>query len=234
MQYQEMDSQETSTDILYDILYSLQSEKYEPGGIFTIGGQAGTYQIKSPFNTECEYSVVSITSSSPVATPGTFALSASNPSLVAPTATSLNLGAVATGGEGNPLNGIVGWISSSSPLDYSAIWLPLGQGVYIYLAVAPGASNTIVASIAFRRVYVHAIPDVPRQYAHTHSMAQSRRSIRMVPGSSKQVSGFAAQYPNRERQREYFMHNPTPYNQDVENMNPLTPDTVSYRGRRGR
>lgn len=40
----------------------LNSDEYESGGIWTVGGPAGNYLIRSPFNTECEWAVHDINS----------------------------------------------------------------------------------------------------------------------------------------------------------------------------
>lgn len=197
-------------DTLEDILYSLQSQRYEPGGYFTIGGVAGTYQLKSPFNTECEYSIVTVSATS---TGGNFAISQSNPTLLAPTTTS-SYGLATQGSESsNPLEGIAGYASGSAPLFYGNVWVPLGRGVFIYMNVT--GSNPILATIAFRRAYSHLIPDRVRHLApSTHSRPYSRRSIRMLESLSKQSSGFEAQYPQRKDGRETYHHEAIPWEQD--------------------
>ena len=94
---------EETKELLLGILHALQEEKYESGGIFTIGGGTGTYQLKSPFNTECEYAVLSIDTNS--TTISSFAISTGNPSITAPGtgSTVINYGALALGSEsGNP------------------------------------------------------------------------------------------------------------------------------------
>lgn len=47
--------------LLQHILDALESDTYEYSDPFTIGGATGQYQIASPYNTECEWSIVSAT-----------------------------------------------------------------------------------------------------------------------------------------------------------------------------
>src|SRR5215831_4139261 len=215
--------QSTPDDTLADILYSLQSQQYEPGGIFTIGGATGLYQLKSPFNTECEYTLVCVD------TDGTslssFAFSGSNPSITAPPTTGSvqNYGAVALGSEGgNPLEGIVGFINSTGNNVYPALWVPMGRGAILYFYANPiGANTGVYCTIAFRRSYVHMLPERVRTLApSTHSRPYSRRNIRMLDGLSKQYSGFDAQYPTLEGGHERYNHSEIPWEQDPKGANP--------------
>jgi hypothetical protein len=199
-------------ELLQNILYSLETEKYEPGGIFTIGGGNGTYAVKSPWNTECEFCIVAVTTS--VGTGAPYTISSSNSLASAPT-TSTSLGAVSTGGEGNVFEGISGYASTGSVSNMIGYWLPLGRGAYVYLNCTPGASNVLFANIAFRRVYTHLIAFTPAQSPATYNRPTSRRGIRAVEHFSKQVSGFVAQYPEREGGKETYTHVEIPFSQNT-------------------
>jgi len=216
-------------ELLSEILYSLQSEKYEYGGIFTIGGPTGTYMIKSPWNTECEFSIVGITTSAN--TGSAFTISSSNPIVTVPTITT-SFAAQSLGVDSNnPLDGISGFTTNSSDMFYGRIWQPLGRGAFIYATVNPGVNQACLINIAFRRLFVHLIPETVRTLAPTtHTRPQSRRAIRTIPGVSQQVAGFAAQYPQRDRRgREYYQHENTPWEEDAKSSS-----TVIHGQRRGR
>ena len=214
---QDMQQNGTSDDTLQDILYSLQSQQYEPGGIFTIGGATGLYQLKSPWNTECEYALLTVDTNS--TTFSTFAFSSSNPSLTAPPTSGnpLNLGSLSQGSEAsNPLEGYIGYVNGTSPNEYSPIWVPMGRGAILYFATnVGGANNGVYASVAFRRSYAHLLPDRVRHLApSTHSRPYSRRNIRILDGLSKQYSGYDAQYPQRAGGKETYEHEEIPWEQD--------------------
>jgi hypothetical protein len=119
-------------------------------------------------------------------------------------------------------------------LSYPPIWQPLGRGAIIYFAtIASGVNNAVYANIAFRRAYMHQIPDKPRQNSSRHQPIVSRRSIRMIEGLSLQHSGYKNMYPERVGGQEHYTHTDVPATQDVSNLNPLTHE-AGIRGRRGR
>lgn len=225
-------SEQNGMDVLRSILYTLQASQYETGGLFTIGGVAGTYFIKSPFNTESEYCVLAITSSN--ATAGSFALSSSNPNLIVPVATSASFSPTTQGSdEANAYDGMLGWVTATSPATYSDVWLPLGRGAYLYFKVAPGANNSIFAQIAFRRSYAQVIPELPRQQSRTHNIVGSRRALRIEAAQNAQGAGYQAQYPDLQYHQQSYKHEEIPQSQDPQNLNPLTPDAFRlYRARR--
>lgn len=210
LQQQAPGAPQEQDDTLADILFSLQSQLYEPGGYFTIGGPTGTYMLKSPFNTECEYSVVVVDAN---VAGGQFSISSSNPATLAPASTS-TFGLASQGSEGsNPLEGIAGFVGVN-PNFYGNIWTPLGRGVTIYMNVTGSAS--VLATISFRRAYMHLLPDRARHLPPaTHTRPYSRRNIRMIEGMSKQYSGYDAQYPTRQDGKETYSHEAIPWEQDA-------------------
>lgn len=217
-------------DTLSDILYSLQSQRYEMGGVFTVGGGTGLYMIKSPFNTECEVSLITVSTNN--ATVSSFAFSPANPSLTAPptSTTVVSLGAIAGGSEGgNPLEGTSGFVQSSAPYNRGDIWVPMGRGAILYFAVNTGANTIVYAQVGFRRSYAHTLPDGVRVPPATQGRAYNRRSIRVLDGLSKQYSGFDAQYPTLEGGKEQYTHNEIPWEQ-----NPQAATTTTGIRRRNR
>ena len=197
-------------DLLQDIRDTLGVDTYEPGGYFTIGGGPGTYVVKSPFNTECEFLISSITTSS--TTPIGYAVSNSNPSLLAPTHNTTVFGALATGGEGNAYEGVAGFIGAGGDITFIQ-WQPLGRNGYIYFTNNVASTDSVFCTIAFRRTAIRNIPDVPRQRPLTHTHPMSRRPLRMMNALSKQYSGYESQYP-----RPYgtnYEHEEIPETQDT-------------------
>lgn len=225
--YSTMIDQE-SISFLEEIAGIMVGEQYEPGGLFTIGGTAGTYQIKSPYNTECEFSIISLSAS--VATGASFAISSSNPTVTAPTITT-QYGLASLGTEqGNPYEGVAGFCTSSSQNAYANIWLPLGRGALIYVNVAPTASNVVYATLAFRRSLYKYIPNAPRMAPSTHTRPASRRPMRMMYALSKQVAGFEQQYSGGKYGE--YEHEPIPESQDLKST--VTPSHTSRNSGRGR
>lgn len=208
-------------DTLSDILYSLQSQRYEQGGIFTIGGATGTYMLKSPYNTECEVCLLAVTTNN--ASPSSFGYSPANPGITAPatSTTVINLGQIAGGSEGgNPLESTFGFVQVTAPYMRGEIWVPLGRGAIIYFAVNTGANTAVYANIGFRRSYAHRIPEGFNGVSPaTHSRPYSRRNLRVLDGLSKQYSGYDAQYPQRAGGRETYNHNEIPWEQDPSGQN---------------
>lgn len=60
--FDESVNEDTFLKCLQRIEASINSDKYEPGGIWTVGGPAGTYTLHTPYNTECEWSIFDINS----------------------------------------------------------------------------------------------------------------------------------------------------------------------------
>ena len=200
-------------DLLQDILDSSLSDKYEPGGVFTIGGGTGTYAIKTPFNTEAEWSVV-FASTTGNAGDCNIVVSASNPTVLANPASTYGL--LSGGGEGN--NAFEGWAlhvtsTGASPIEY---WSPLGRGGTVYASIVSVTGSAFI-QVAFRRLMQKYIPNKPRIAPTTHSHVQSRRPLRMLESLSKQMSGFEQQYPTLGAKTP-FEHEPIPLDQDVENI----------------
>lgn len=215
---------EETKKYLAELAYYQQTAQYEAGGIFTIGGNAGNYMLKSPFNTECEYKVVAISSSGSAAP---FALTVGNPSqlFMALTATSLGLQSQGTENS-NPLEGIAGVVGNGGVITTQE-WIPLGKGVVIYFSINPAANQVIMANIAFRRSLYRLIPETPRLSPATHTHPQSRRELRMLHSLSAEMSGFEQQYPTRQGSYgEDYTHEIIPETQDT-----MSGGGTGYRGR---
>jgi hypothetical protein len=218
---------EESKTTLENILNVLLNQDYEPGGIFTIGGGAGTYILKSPWNTECEFQVTSVTTSQ--ATGVGYAVSGSNPTIAAPVKNTTAYGALVNGGEGNALDGVAGFISAGAPASFTQ-WIPLGRGAYIYFSAGVAGGDSMLCSLSFRRSTRKFIPMVPQELPHTHNYVLSRRPIRMIDSLSKQLSGFEAQYPELSGvPRKPYEHEEIPYTQDTD---PIINTTGDYYAKR--
>ena len=55
------------------------SDDYEISDPYTIGGATGLYTVRSPYNTECEWSIISVTGLGSLASAATFAVGSKNP-----------------------------------------------------------------------------------------------------------------------------------------------------------
>lgn len=195
----------------------LASDEYESGGCWTIGGQGApgtTFMVKSPWNTEAEWKLVSITSTVGASSTPVIVVSASNPISSVPAKGTGSFGALSAGGEGNAFEGIMVCANNGAPL-FPLEWQPLGRGAYVYFTSNCQNTDSIFALIAFRRKLDHAIPTPPRRKPHTHTQPQSRRGARTF------MAGFEAQYPH-----DKYIHEEIPVTQDtaaignVENMTP--------------
>lgn len=179
--------------LLECILDRLESDEYESGPIYTVGGGPGTYQLRSPYNTECEYLPVG---AQLAATSGNGLVVITNNNAGMNTFTlGTSLGLVSSGSDmNNAFEGIVLPTSTTqSPLMAVDHWQPLGRGAALYIYVTGTASY---AYIALRRRIDKYIPQMERMFPKTHSSPQSRRALRQLPAASNFAAGFESQYPD--------------------------------------
>lgn len=181
----------------------LSSDDYENGSVVTIGGGSGNYMVKSPYNTECEFTVLGAFATTGA---GIVVLSSSNSSLSLPSLTgTTSYGLVSAGGEGNNVfEGYVLPISSTQSPVLIDHWQPLGKGVYIYANISTAVNTSAFVMVAFRRKLDRAIPNAPLRKPHTHSQPTSRR------GNRNFMQGFEAQYPH-----DKYVHEEIPETQDT-------------------
>lgn len=211
---QPSEDEESILSVLQDIRSALAGESYEPLGHWTIGGGPGTYQIKTPTNTECEFKLASLTTTQ--STPHGYIVSVANPTIIAPVINTVSYGLLTQGSEGsNPYDGFAGFVQATQDVTSEA-WQPLGRGVIVYFNHGATAGQSCLLTIAFRRAYLHVLPNKPRMQPHTHTHPQSRRPLRMMTALSEQYSGYESQYP-----RPYgsnYDHNEIPESQDLGNI----------------
>lgn len=204
------------------------SDEYESGGLWTVGGVGAPgiiFTLRSPFNTECEWNCLSITTTSN--SNDSFAMSSSNPSILAfAKGLAPAMGALSGGSEANNgFEGILASISFQAPWNMGDIWLPLGRGAQLYFVSTVANTNNIFYTVAFRRSLVHVIPSPPRQKPQTHTHVQPRRAARTM------MEGFAAQqaYPGDNP----YQHQDLP-EQDTamarRGVMPLGPTSITHRG----
>lgn len=187
-----MDYDDNIIGILHAIEKRLLSDDYENGSILTVGGASGSYLIRSPYNTECEYAVMSVSAS------GTgFAIVSQAQGITIPDVSgATSYGALTTGGDNNPLEGIFINASTNSSKQPPLFWQPLGRGINLYVAINAQATFATFISVAFRRKLDRAIPRPPTRKPHTHTRPESRRGTRTF------MQGFEAQYPQSDYEHE--------------------------------
>lgn len=184
-----------TNDLLLRIANRLDSDEYEQGGIYTIGGGPGQYQLRSPYNTECEFLAIGAYLAA-TAGNGVVVISNNNANLNAFTL-GQPLGASANGSDmNNAFDGIVlptsATLNSLIAVDH---WQPLGRGANIYVYVTGTASYALVA-LRRRLDRSPVYSNAPRvNYPHTHSQRQSNRANRMLPAMSPMALGAEARYP---------------------------------------
>lgn len=163
----------------------LNSDEYEAGPVVTVGGAAGMYLARSPFNTECEYMVIAALMAATSGN-GSIVISASNPAIIAPTGT---YGLASSGEDNNAFDGYLLPVSTTQSPVLLEHWQPLGRGLNINVLVS---GTSAFALIAFRRKLDRAISSPPRRRAHTHSLPQSRRVSRNIAqaGHERYGQGF--------------------------------------------
>ena len=201
---------------LEQIAHSVSSDQYETSDPYTIGGATGNYQVSSPYNTECEWAIVSAMATGTLASAATFALGSKNPKQPTLSSTGADsFGNVATTGRdnNNALPAYVGALTSqASFITYQTEYLPLPSPSTVYLTTTTPASSEVLVTVIFRRKLDRTIPDKPRQQPQTHTHPQSRRAVRALAAQSPMVAGFANQYP---QEGVPYQHEGIPETQDT-------------------
>ncbi len=204
------------------------SDEYEISDPLTMGGATGQYVVPSPYHTECEWSVISVTGLGTLATPASFALGSKNPKQPALSTTGADtFGSVATSSpdNNNALPSYVGAVSSAAPFVTFGgdNYMPLPSPSYVYLTTTTPATSEVLVTIQFRRKLDRIIPEKPRTKPHTHTHVTSRRQQRTT------AQGFDAQYPEEGLA---YQHVGLP-EQDTgvakRGVFPLGPTTVTHR-----
>lgn len=172
------------TDILeclYAIRDAVSSDKYETLGIWTVGGGNGTYTLKSPVNTEAEWSIFNIS------VPGSCQILVSNnPAPNALAITGVTYGA-SGGNENNALEGlfIAYPAAQSGPPSNELYWQPLGRSSALTILISGLASQSAFVTIVWRRLLNRYIPAPARKAPVTHSLRLTDRPQRMLAGQSQ-------------------------------------------------
>jgi hypothetical protein len=184
------DIQMQQTALLRQILAALQSDQYEYSDPYTIGGPNGLYQLRTPWNTECEWWLVSVAGN--VNQNAIFSIGSKNPNQ--PT---INFGSgpsigLVSSGTDSAMNSFIGQLSvNSSMITYDRLFLPLAGNSLVYFNNQTTAGGVCYATIVFRRSYAIAIPDteyrsyrpqahkptVPRKDARTFVEALRENSL---------------------------------------------------------
>ncbi len=165
---------EETNALLTRILTQLESDEYEYGGYFTVGGPTGTYQVRSPYNTECEYAVVGCGGGGA----GQALVAVNDPSVTLPdNAGAVSYGLAGRGDSGNAIPGLLMYIVPDGNCPVAPIWNSLPQPGNVYIATNMGSGHSLYVTVAFRRKLDRYIPALPRP-ASPHRNVQSRRQER--------------------------------------------------------
>ena len=180
---------------LQQIESSLNSDQYEFSDPFTIGGATGMYAVSSPWNTECEWALVSALGIGTLATTATYFIGSRN-SGVRVLANNDSFALNTQGRDSaNYVEGYPGALTSQAPfITYEAQWCPLPSPATIYLATSTPATTTLFITVLFRRKLARYIPDKPRQKPHNHATIP-HGPLRRMPAESTMVAGYESQYP---------------------------------------
>lgn len=164
----------------------LSSDKYEQG-IYTVGGGSGNYLLPSPYNTECEFSVLAVFNQGANAA-GVVYISSSNAGIASQTSTPPTVGASSNGEDTNVYEGYIIPVTTTEVPILPKLWLPLGRGKNIFINAAMSAGNAYIL-IAVRRKLDRVLPDKPVQKSQTHSQPLSRRALRYHAAQSAMSAG---------------------------------------------
>ena len=205
------------------------SDEYEISDPLTIGGATGTYEVSSPYNTECEWAIISALGIGTLASTATFVVGSKNPN--PPTlSSSYSFGNVTSTGRdnNNPLPAYPGALTSQAPfVTYGGDnYMPLPSPASVYVQTNTPASTIVLVTIQFRRKLDRVIPDKPRQKPHTHSHVAGRRGHRTM------MAGFAAQYPEEGQPYQHVGLPPQDTEENKRLVSPLQlgPTNITHRG----
>src|SRR5258708_457166 len=210
---------------------------YETSDPITIGGATGQYYAPSPYHTECEWAIISVTGIGTLASPATYAIGSKNPKQPTLSTTGTDsFGSVLTSGpdSNNGLQAFVGAATSAAPMiTYGGGadgFMPMPSPSFVYLTVATPATTELLVTIQFRRLKDMPLPDKPRAKPHTHSHVTGRRDYRtMMEGFSNQYPGEGIPYEHRQLQpqdTEMGKRGVSPLQQVTQ----LGPTNVTHRG----
>lgn len=152
-------------------------EKYESLGVYTIGGTTGSYVLRSPVNTELEYCV---TGAFVNAGSGFVALNAGNPTLLQMT-TGVQVLGLAGGADNNAFEGLFIFLSATQNYLPPEIWIPLGRGANINVAMTISGGSAFL-TIALRRSLTRVIPQIPKKPRSTHTPLSAKRARTFYQG----------------------------------------------------
>jgi len=155
----------------------LDSDEYEISDPLTMGGAAGLYQIRNPYNTECEWSMVSATSGT---TAASYVVGSKNPIQANLGFANADVLAPAGYSDNNPLQSYVGSLTTQAPtVTYTDAYMPLAGNGTVYLRVV-SASGEALITIRFRRKLEKWIPTIqplPKPSTHTPLSARNARTF---------------------------------------------------------
>lgn len=207
----------------------MSSDEYEVSDPITIGGASGQYMYASPWHTECEWAIISVTGLGTLASTATFVVGTKNPkqpTLSTNGSDSFGNALSSSPDSNNGLPAYVGALTSQAPhVTYGGDnFMPMPSPAFVYLTTTTPATTEVLVTLQFRRKLERVIPNAPRQKPQTHTHAQPRQGARTF------TQGFAAQYPQEGKPYE---HQP-PQEQDTgmarRGVMPLGPTTIKHRG----
>lgn len=200
------------------------SDEYEISDPLTIGGATGQYTARSPYNTECEWSIISVTGLGTLASAATFAIGSKNPAQPALSSTGADSFGKATNSDSNPLQSYVGSVTSTAPMiTYGGDnYMPLPSPANVFATITTPATSELLITLQFRRKLDRPIPERPRNPA-THSHVTGRRDHRTM------MAGFAARYPEEGVPYEHHSLQPLTAGEEEE-RDILRPTNHRHRG----
>lgn len=182
----------TQIMLLENIAKNTESGGYEYGGLTTVGGPTGSYQVHSPWNSEAEWAIYTIGA---VAGSGLVCISGANNSLSNMTSANPTIGLSSGGMDNNAFQGSLFPVSATQSIVPFECWHPLGRGANVFVSINMSGSNVAYVVLAFRRLVRHVLPQIPRMKPHTHVPLSDRRR-RTYLAASLEREGLAGKVIN--------------------------------------
>jgi hypothetical protein len=207
------------------------TDEYEVSDPLTFGGTSGLYAIPSPYNTECEWCIVSACALGTLGSTATYVVGSKNPAQAKLAANGTDVfGSTAQGRDNNnALQSYIGALTAQAPfVTYGGDnYMPLPSPSSVYLQTNVPASSEILVTIQFRRKLDRPIPDKPRVKPQTHSHVTGRRDHRTM------MEGYAARYPEEGKPYQHQGLPPQDGSEARRGVSPMTvlgPTSIKHRG----
>jgi hypothetical protein len=206
-------------------------DEYETSDPLTFGGASGLYAIPSPYNSECEWCIISACALGTLSSAASYVVGSKNPGQAKLAANGTDVfGSISQGRDNNnALQSYVGSLTSqASMVTYGGDnYMPLPSPSLVYLQTNAPANSEVLVTIQFRRLLERILPDKPRVKPQTHSHVKGRRDHRTM------MEGYAAQYP---QEGQPYQHQGLPLQdasiarRGVSPTTVLSPTNVKHRG----